>query len=200
MAEVFRNGIWQPGTAKPELLPPHLRGLPGNLVSKDLDDPDKAHDLDAPHVINSIVRDAEKAQNPEPEKIDTAPKVAKKLKAPGPGERAPVLQWYVDVAKMRVIHSLIGSAVDACAAGRPYDISVKHLWFPTTNVNEYFLRDGNPPSNKERPKHMRGIDLVVDVLEPPRSIVKALKEHGITLDVMKAIKEATGLRSQRESA
>lgn len=181
------QGEWREGAAAPRMLPDELRKLPGELVTRDVDDPDKAHDSDAPHVVRSIVRDFAKAQAPEPETQD---KAVKKLWAPGPGERAPVRQWFVDVAKMRVIAALVNRAVDDFGAGLDADLSIKHLWFATDNVNDYTLRSGNPPARRDRPKHLRDIDLVVDVIDPPKSIVELLRAKGIDIDIRQALKRA----------
>jgi hypothetical protein len=182
------SGEWRDGAATPRLLPDDLRKLPGELVTKDVDDEAKAHELDAPHVVRGIVKDFAKAQ--EAPKDDTPQKVAKKLWAPGPGERAPVRQWFVDVVKMRVIATLVNRAVDDFNAGIDPDISVKHLWFETNNVNAYELRKGNPPPRKERPRHLRDIDLVVDIQDPPKSMVDLLAAKNISLDVKTALREA----------
>lgn len=179
-------GEWREGAAAPRLLPEELRKLPGELVTRDVDDENKAHDLDAPHVISNIVKDFAKAQ--EPEKDDTPQKVAKKLWAPGPGERAPVRQWFVDVAKMRVIAALINKASSEYARGLDPDLTPCHLWFETNNVNDYSLRMGNPPPRCDRPRHLKDIDLVVDVTSPPRSIVELLRAKGIDLNIQKAMK------------
>jgi hypothetical protein len=183
------SGEWRDGGASPTLLPDNLRKLPGELVTNDADDESKAHELDAPHVVNTIVGDFAKLHGAE-QKDDTPAKVAKKLWAPGPGERAPVRQWFVDVVKLRVLSVLVNQAVDDCNAGIEPDLRVRHLWFETDNVNAYELRRGNPPSNKYRPRHMRNIDLVVDVMLPPRSIVELLAAKGIELDVKKLMREA----------
>lgn len=176
------DGEWRDGAASPKLLPNELRVLPSELVGRDVDDPDKAHELDAPHVIKSIVKDYGKAVTEAAQtKPETERTLVKKLWAPGPGERAPVRQWFVDVAKMRAIRVLVDRAVADYRAGLEPDLGVRHLWFPTTNVNEYELRKGNPPARKDRPKHLRDIDLVVDVTAPPDSIVEALREKGISV-------------------
>lgn len=169
--------------AGPKLLAPQLRRLPSELVTNDVDDEAKVHELDAPHVLKGLVKDYGK-------KVTEPDKTRPKLFAPGPGERAAVTQWFVDVAKMRVLSALVNRAVDDHNAGRPVDLGVKHLWFPENNVNHYHLRKGNPPPNRRRPKHMREIDLVIDICEPPRSVIKLLREQGISLDVHAALKQA----------
>ena len=181
-------GEWREGAAAPQLLPDHLRKLPGELVTKDVDDPDKAHDLDAPHVVRTIVKDF--AEGHAKEEAKTPEAVGKKLWAPGPGERAPVRQWFVDVVKMRVIAALVRRAVAAFEANRSYDLTPCHLWFPVNNANEYMIRMGNPPPRKERPKHLRDIDLVVDVLSPPRSIMDEFKKRGVDFDPAKLLETA----------
>lgn len=182
------SGEWVEGAAAPRLLPDNLRSLPSELVTRDADDPDKAHEIDAPHVVSTIVKDFAKAHGNAP-KDDTAEKVAKKLWAPGPGERAPVRQWFVDVAKMRVIAALVNKMVADFSAGLDVDMTPCHLWFEEDNVNAYFLRSGNPPPRKERPRFLRDIDLTVDVTNPPRSIVELLAAKGIDLDIRKKLKE-----------
>jgi hypothetical protein len=182
------SGEWREGAASVQLLPDTLRKLPGELVTKDVDDPDKAHEIDAPHVVSNIVKDFAKAQAPV--EADTTEKVAKKLYAPGPGERGPVLQWYVDVTKMRVIAALVSKAMSEYHRGLDPDLTPCHLWFETNNVNEYVLRMGSPPPRSQRPKHLRDIDLVVDVRSPPRSIVELLAAKGIDIDIESAKRRA----------
>lgn len=183
------SGEWRDGAAAPQHLPDELRRLPGEIVTKDVDDPDKAHEIDAPHVVNTIAKDFVKAQVKE-ERDDTPQKVAKKLWAPGPGERAPVRQWFVDVARMRVIAALVNRAVDSVNQGVMPDLTPCHLWFETNNVNAYCLRMGNPPPPKERPKHLKNIDLVVDVMSPPQSIVDILKRKGVDFDPRAMLRKA----------
>lgn len=182
-------GEWREGSASPRQLPEELRSLPGELVTKDADDPDKAHDLDAPHVVRQIVGDFVKANAPEEPKPKTAKEELKKLWAPGPGESAPVRQWFVDVAKMRVIATLVRVAVARFQAGGDPDLTPCHLWFNSNNVNDYCLRMGNPPSNRDRPKFLRDIDLVIDVMKPPRSIMEEFKKRGVDFDPVKLVEQ-----------
>lgn len=180
--KTLKGGKWVEGTASPKLLPQNLRTLPGELVATDTDDPDKAHELDAPHIVSSLTKDFCRKHAEPPRK--TFRDKTKTLRAPGPGERGPVVQWYVDVTKMRVIKTLVDKALDEVAAGKDPDLRTPfHLWFPVNNVNEYELRRGVPPSNKHRPKHMRNIDLRVDVMDPPKSMLSELQRRGINLEL-----------------
>ena len=180
MRQVLKDGAWVDGKAEPEGLPEHLRILPGDVVSKDVDDPNRVHQLDAPHIVSSLAKEHHNKQLAGKKK--TAGKVLKKLRAPGPGEIAPVTQWYVDVTKMRVIQQMAGLAVAQYEKGlRPDLESPVYLWFPTPNVNQYEIRKGVPPIKRLRPKWLRDIDLRLDLLDPPRSIVDVLKRQGIDI-------------------
>lgn len=186
--QVLTESGWRDGAASPKLLPAELRALPGELVGSDTDDPNKAHELDAPHVRRVIVKDFVKEQTKAPEP-ETASSVTKKLWAPGPGERAPVRQWFVDVARMRVIKALVNTWAAQFARGGTPDLTPCHLWFPTDNVNEYVLRMGNPPSRKDRPKYLRDIDLVIDVMAPPASMMAEFAKRGVSFDPAKILEQ-----------
>ena len=153
------SGEWREGAAAPKLLRDDLRKLPSDLIAMDIDDPDKAHELDAPHVVAGVIRDFDAKMKAEeaPEQAPKTPRqAAAKIKAPGPGERGPVVQLYVDVARMRVLQALINEACAKYEAGLSFDLGVKHLWFPdANNVNEYSLREGPAPLKRLRPKHLR---------------------------------------------
>jgi len=174
------DGKWAEGKASPELLPAHLRRLPGELVTKEDESPEQIHELDPPHIARSLTREFCEREGDEGK--ETADSAIKKLRAPGPGEKAPVTQWYVDVVRMRVISTLVNKAVDEIAAGLDPDIeSPFHLWFPENNANHYELRKGPAPGNRHRPKHAKHIDLDVRLLEIPRSMQELLKAKGFDL-------------------
>ena len=184
------SGEWRDGAAAPRLLPEPLRKLPAEFVTTDVDDPDKAHELDAPHVVSGVIKDY--AYKDAGEREEKTPRWAsKKLRAPGPGERAPVTQWYVDVARMRVLATLVGRACAQFEVGLPADLDVKHLWFPDPrNSNEYELRSGAAPTKRERPKYLREMELDVDVCNPPRKVLSLLKEMGVDFDTVKIFEES----------
>lgn len=184
--------IWTPGKAAPKLLPEHMRRLPGELVAGDIDDEARVHELDAPHVFRSIVKDFGKTVDAPSAKPDTPSDAAKKLWAPGPGERGPVTQWFVDVARMRVLIQRTYTALDRLAAGLEPDLSLCHLRFPDArNVNEYVMAPGPQPHKRMLGKHERELELEVDIMRPPRKVVAMLKERGVTFDPVKALHDAT---------
>lgn len=68
-------------------------------------------------------------------------------------------QKTVNDVKVRVVWNMLKSMVqhDLPAYG------IKHLWFPYPNDTAYSMRDGNPPPDSERPKHLRKKDLIIDI-------------------------------------
>jgi hypothetical protein len=180
---------WVEGKAGPQLIQENLRKLPGELVTKDVDDEAKAHELDAPHVVSTIIKDFGKTLDPSrPEKPHEA---AQKMWAPGPGERGPVTQWFVDVTRMRVLIQRVYSAIDRCATGLEPDLTVCHLRFPDpNNVNEYALKPGPKPHKRLLGRHERELDLEIDVDNPPKRMVALLKSRGVDFDPKKTLREA----------
>lgn len=70
-----------------------------------------------------------------------------------------VTQERVDKKRARVQFNI---AVEA-AKRKTREAPVRHLWFPENTVRKSELRDGNPPSDTDRPVHLRGLKLVIDV-------------------------------------
>lgn len=62
---------------------------------------------------------------------------------------------------------------------------VYHLWWPTAAEPEtYELRQGNPPSDWDRPAHLRRLDLEVDLTgDIPNDVQELMRPHG-KLDTM----------------
>lgn len=80
----------------------------------------------------------------------------------------PFDQGAVDEVRTAVLMQLLVSAVRAEVRKPP----VRHLWFPRASTRAYDLRDGNPPSDTDRPKHLRGLRLELDLGELPPSLVE----------------------------
>lgn len=160
--------------ASPELLSPALRKLPGELVTKELEDPDKAHPSDAPHVIGQLIEDHIERET----KPDTPPPNRQASRFAMAGERVRLSQREIDFVRMRVISVLIEAYLVWLNGRDTHDspVAVHYLWFPEDNVNHYELRDGNPPSDADRPKHLRGFRLECDIEEIPRAVHDLIKE------------------------
>lgn len=161
--------------ASPELLSHALRQLPGELVTKELEDPDRAHPSDAPHVIGQIVDDHIEREV----KSDAPPPLRQASRFAQAGQCIRLSQREIDFVRMRVISSLIEEYLAWLQGGDDKDgspVSVRHLWFPENNVNSYELRDGNPPPDADRPKHMRRFRLECDIEDIPRAVHNLIKE------------------------
>jgi hypothetical protein len=149
--------------------PDNMKGLPQDLIGTDMADPDKVDTLDAPHVVEGIVEDYVEKQE--------APEKKKKLRCAQPGEYVPLSQWEIDCARMRVIKVSVDRYIEEAKSGVTPNWGVKHLWFPENNVNHYELREGNPPGDAQRPKHMRRFRIEIDILNIPETIQKLLDEE-----------------------
>lgn len=191
------DGTWREGCATPRLLREDLRRLPGEIVTRDDEDDSKAHELDPAHVVEAIAYEHGKAEREEGKK-DTDDVAVKKLGAAKVGERVPLSQWEIDIVRMRIIQTLVAEYAMDVQAGRCVDVErLRHVWFPSNNVNAYELRDGAEPPNIKRPGHLKNFKLTVDVLNPPESVAEVLRARGVEVrrwselyEVAKAADEA----------
>lgn len=152
-------------------MPDNMKGLPEELIGTDMADPDKIDFRDAPHVVEGIVEDYVKDQEAP------TPSTKKKRRCAQPGEYVPLSQWEIDVVRMRVIKTSVDRYIEEVKQGMPPNWGVKHLWFPENNVNHYQLREGNPPGDSQRPKHMRRFRIEIDILNIPETIQELLEEQ-----------------------
>lgn len=187
------DGKFVEGKASPELKPEHLRNLPDEWVTKDLADGDKVHELDDPLVASRIVKDLrEKEAGVVHEKPKSESQQAfDKIKREDRNAVVPLNQERVDVVRMYVLRACIGTCLKMVQHKQPSNVrAIRHLWFTNDNINEYELRDGNPPPDSKRPKHLRGLSLEIDLLHWPRRMVDRLEKLGITVpDFEKALNE-----------
>lgn len=149
--------------AAPEHLREDLRNIPSDLVTKDIGDPDRVHELDPPHILNTLVDEAEER--------DMTPSETKEEVKP---RDTFVHQATVDAVRLRVLKAWIVTQKERIEFGQRPDFGVKHLWFETNNIDRYVMRDGNPPADSERPKHLRGIHLEIDITCIPETIQRRL--------------------------
>ena len=171
---ILRNGEWIEAAPSPQLLPEHMRELPADMVTKDPADPDRVHELDPDYVVHELVDIAKQKQAVT--KQD--PLKAYKYREAPRDAVVPLSQEQVDFVRFRIIKARVDSAVALVTANQPVDLKVKHVWFPRNNINEYEMRDGNAPPNSMRPKHLRNLDLAVDLFDWPRAVKDILREGG----------------------
>ena len=85
----------------------------------------------------------------------------------------PLTRRGIEKVRIRVTLACLVTAVEKKQRKPP----VRHLWFPEDNLNKYSLRDGNPPADVDRPKHLKGHHLVIDLGVIPRKVWDAVKEQ-----------------------
>lgn len=162
-----RENVYRKVEGKGTLLPPELRELPGDLVTKEAEEEDKVHPLDPEHIRLNL-----KDEYFEKQQAESAPEPEKPL-----AEWRPVKQEFVDLIILNVLAACIETASNRLSRGEPMGAIVKHLRFPRNDITEYMLRDGNPPADSERHPHERGIDLVVDLTRIPPRIMDQIRSN-----------------------
>lgn len=157
--------------AGPELLREDLRALPSDLVTKDIAEDGKVHELDDPHIQEDYIEkyyDKENEKAPDQDRMTAL--IAKLQGELGGGSK--LNQAKVDIVRFRVIRALME---------RPPEELEKKRWlkFPEDNIDIYELKEGNPPSDVLRKKHMKGLELHIDCFDWPQRIIDILEANGI---------------------
>lgn len=209
---VFHNGVFVPQKGKSVVqLPQYMRALPGEFVTRDIDDPDKIHELDPEHIVDELKQKLTEKyiKPPDPKTVKEEERKQRFQAAVQPiphGEKAPVTQARVDAQRLRCMKSFIDESFQMMKNGEDFSVYLKpfHLWFPDRdNVNQVELRFGNPPPDVDRPKHLRGLELVVDITAWPKSLTDRMAEYGIkipSLDDMKLLAEQEKADDARPAA
>ena len=176
------QGKLVPGKASPWLPPEHMRELPEDYYTKNTSDPDRIHELDAPHIVEAL-KDERKEAEEATEKPDAESLTAKYDIWGGPFD-----QLHIDLIKFRIIQRTIGVAMTFWERGAEYDIKkLRHLWFPQPKLDSRQLYDGTPPLPKKRPPHLRDKDLTIDVYIWPARVVDMLREKNIAVPDIEAL-------------
>lgn len=184
------DGVWRDGAAGPELLPAHMRKLPGDLVTKHISEADKVHEADETHIVKAIEYDRTKSELAEERETHGArlAQLRREMARVPVGTRRRLSQKRIDIEIFHAIRSILKTYDKRMARGEDVDLSqVYHLWFHTDNVNDYELRSGNPPALIDRPKLLQAFNLVVDPLSPPQRVVDSFARAGIELSDNRAV-------------
>ncbi len=158
---------------KGKLLRPDLRRLPAEYVTDEIHDPNAVHELDGEHI-----RDELALQRHEKETSDRPPDDDEAIKLPR-ARRVSNNQETVDLIILMTAKGRMDSAKGLREMGDPewrQYLKHGHLWFPKDSTDELEWRNGNPPPDSERPKHLRGLDLVVDPMRINQRIVDFINE------------------------
>ena len=94
-----------------------------------------------------------------------------------PRKRVHMNQENMYLVMMRVMSNLV---VTHHVHDKMHELigKVYHLWFPERgNMERYQLRTGNPPADVDRPDHLKGKDLVIDLTTVPDGMMDRIKER-----------------------
>lgn len=175
-----KTGKFEEGKARPWLPPSNLRELPEDYYTKDPSDPDKAHELDAPHVVASIVHDKQQAEKAVASDKD----ILKKYDL----WNGPFNQEHIDLIKFSVIKKLVEQGMTKAQTGESFDLGEpRYLWFPKPRLDERELRVGRPPQRLLMPAHLRDKDLIVDPYSWPPRVVDMLRAKGVDVPDVRAM-------------
>ena len=188
--QVFKDGEWQEGGAAPELLRDDLRILPGELVTKEIEEDHKIHELDPEHVADTYLFEyMERAEGRDPDEVPRVrdERLSNTWGMPPVGEEVPFSRYnpeqnqkFIDLFRARAASVALGNLLDRLRTGKisENEECVFHIWFPSDNLNHYERRAGNPPGESQRPKYLRGYKLHVDLNNPvPEMMAKAIAEN-----------------------
>jgi hypothetical protein len=59
---------------------------------------------------------------------------------------------------------------------------VQYLWYATDDMCKVEIRDGNPPADRDRPKHLKGVQLVLDYDNAPEVLKRLCMETAKALN------------------
>jgi hypothetical protein len=162
--------------------------MPSEHVTKDGGDVDKIHPDDDPHVVEQYQADFARAQH---EAMNPARRETDKSAIQAFVEQH--VNWNVfnqasvDWMRFVAIYNGIDGIMKRRERGEMPDLhEIKHLWFPKPSFDAVQCKKGNAPADVERPKHLKGLNLAVDLWEWPGRCEAALKRAGLNTDLIRA--------------
>lgn len=161
-------GKFEEGQAAPWQPPEQLRGLPSEWVTKDTSDPDRIHELDAPHIVEALSDDLAKAE--QTVKKPDQDSAFKDLDL----KNGPFDQRHIDVLRFKALRGMIKRAQRPEHLKRLY-----HVWFKEPKLSAFEMRRGRPPLPRDRPRHLKDKDLILDCYSWPQRVIDALRSKGI---------------------
>ena len=175
-------------------LSPALSKLPGELITRDINDATRIHPNDPPHVVQHLLRKAAIKANP--------PKMGPGMLAEI-GLRAHLIGLKKHPERYKVINQalvdlyrgiiLVGRAKRILSPrAAPADLinpeKLCHIWFETEHDGSMLrTRPGPEPVDSERPAFLRNLKLTCDIMDWPQAVLDMLPNCGKeTEDAVKA--------------
>jgi len=173
------DGNWYEGKAGPKLLDATMRDLPGDLVTDDIDDPDKIYESDHSHVRETLIDDyKERALDPDM----TLEQALDAFEDFPVNVDVPLNQRRIDKVIFKVYASLL---MKVTIESMPFEVhKMRHIMFERDSVNCYELRAGWAPPDSKRKSHVRGYNLNIDMTQPPQEIVAFFNNNGFNVPVL----------------
>lgn len=106
----------------------------------------------------------------------------------GPNLPEPFNQKTVDRIRYRVWLHWIRSVIDNGIIS-----AMRHIWFPSRDLNVYEMRMGNPPADIDRPPHLRGLRLEIDATYIPDWLREFMRPDGKLDDLLNEAGRERGL-------
>lgn len=171
------TGVWQEGKASPRLLPEPLRQLPSDYVTKEIEDQGRVHELDPEHIREALVDERTAAER--------GPAATEKPSLPKLPDLAHTkcTQENIDLIRLRILAVLTAENQMRLNLGETLDTKVKHVWFKRDDVlGDCELRPGNPPAQRDRPRHLQFRHLEIDPTRMPETLMQRIAEDKETRD------------------
>lgn len=182
-----KTGLWREGSAKPRLEPEHMRDKPSEITTKHIEEGDKIHEEDPPHVAETIVEDWKAQDKPKhqmaPGRMDVLKKLSlehadKRTRLSDLGEERRQLE--IDIVRMRILFTMVDTLWKRANVGLDIEPDeVNHVWFAADSLGAYSMRRGVAPPNKARPRWTKNMELELDLNNLPRRGMDLLKEAGV---------------------
>lgn len=185
-----KTGEWREGSASPRLDPEYIRSMPTELTTTNIEEGDKVHVVDPPHIVESLQSEWENKQKDAPAippgRMETLLRLSARNDRKGDRLRLSEMgfekrQLEIDIVRCRILFARVADMEVTFMEGGDADIfEVNYVWFPEDILGKYELRRGNPPHNDDRPKWLKNHELELDLMNLPSRGKDLLKEVGFT--------------------
>lgn len=155
-------------------IPRGMEMLPSDLVTHDAADRERIHPNDPAHIVKALMKQRARAAAREAPPVVLAQAAVAAVFdswSKDPIKVKQLAQDWVDIWRSKVILNW---------AQKPLiEYALHHLWFPDPHrADSVELRVGPPPARGDRPKHLKNLNLEVQVLDWPTRLRDIVKDAG----------------------